>query len=785
MKRFLLFTVLFTLITFVASAQWVEQATGFTTADRGIRNISIVDADTVWVCAEDGSGDNANVQEFSRTIDGGNTWTPGTFNLGNTTLGISMIHAINATKAYIAVYKTSTTGEQGIYLTVDTGNTWTRQTTADFQSSSSFTNVVYFFDENNGFCMGDPVNSEFEVYTTIDGGTTWVAIDAANIPDALSSEYGYSGGYAVSGNDIWFSTNKGRLYHSADKGYTWTVNQTPVSDFGNNARFAFSSSTHGIIIDKDNKLYGTNNGTDWSEIQAEGHYKTGLAAVPGIEDTYVSTGSNDGVSFTNFAGYSWTQLGNPGQLVVSQWFDGSTGWAGSFSVSATQGGIFKFTGTIPNPFNNDLAVTLLNSPSTEKGALSNSENIKVTITNQGRNSQSNFDVSYSINGGATVTNTISSTLNGGESLEYSFTNTEDFSIMGDYNIKVATLLANDENTSNDTLDSDVYLYYPKNILHEQFTTEGCSNCPKVLAYMDEMREKYPNLITITHHSGFGTDWLSNDDSEKMLEFYNDGGQVSAPAGMFDRHYNGLCNGIPGPPDPGPVFWDGSPFGEKRIISRILPGYVSVNISGSYNESTKVLTMTVSGDFVKDLTGELSINVWLTEDHIAPQNQSGAENGFEHRFTQRKAITKYRGNLLQNGASVNDTYTKTYTDTIDDSWVKSNMYIVAFIGVYDAANPNNREVYNVNQVSLSSIIGISETNTINFNIYPNPTKGMFNIEGAEGSDIEVLNSLGQVVYKAQNVSSFETIDLSNNNIGTYFVRVKANDNIITKKIVFIK
>ena len=141
MKRFLFFTALFTLITFVSSAQWVEQATGFATASRGIRNISIVDANTVWACAYDGSGSNANVQEFTKTVDGGGTWTPGTIDVGNTTLGIAMIHGRSATKAYVVAFDQGA-GTQGIYVTEDGGVTWSRQTTADYQGSTSFSNVV-------------------------------------------------------------------------------------------------------------------------------------------------------------------------------------------------------------------------------------------------------------------------------------------------------------------------------------------------------------------------------------------------------------------------------------------------------------------------------------------------------------------------------------------------------------------------------------------------------------------------------------------------------------------
>jgi len=790
MKRFLFFTALFTLITFVSSAQWVEQATGFATASRGIRNISIVDANTVWACAYDGSGSNANVQEFTKTVDGGTTWTPGTIDVGNTTLGIAMIHARSATKAYVVAFDQGA-GTQGIYVTTDGGATWSRQTTADYQGSTSFSNVVYFWNDNDGFCMGDPLGGEYELYTTTDGGTTWVAVDGANIPDPISGEYGYTGQYAVSGDHIWFSTNKGRMYHSTDKGYTWTVAQTPISDFGGSsmsANFDFSSATKGLIVDVNNNLYETTDGgATWTDITNTGHYSTDIAAIPGMEGTYVNTGNSAGVAYTNFNGHAWNQLTAPtGQALEVSFLDGSTGWTGSFNTDATTGGIFKFDGTITAPFADDVAVTALISPTTLGGVLTATEHIQVTVTNMGTNPQSNFNISYVVNSGATVTETIAATINPGESVDYTFTASEDFSVMGDYNIVVTSLLAGDEDASNDVLTTDIYLYFPKNVLHEQFTTEECPNCPPVLAYIDDMHDKYgSHLISITHHSAYGTDFLTNQTAGDMLEFFNAGGSTFAPAGMFDRHYNGLDNDEYDGVDPGPVFWNGAPYGDTRIQSRILPGYVSVDIDGFYNPITRELTIDVTGEFANDFAGDLSINVWLTEDHIAQQSQASAPAGFEHRYTQRAAVTNFKGELLQAGATNGDVYTKSYTYTVDANWDASNMYIVAFVGDYNDTDVNAREVHNANQLAISTITTVSDVKNVNFNIYPNPTTGIFNVQGVEGSDIEVLNSLGQVVYTLNNANSFETIDLSDNNAGTYFVRVKTNDSVTTKKITFIK
>lgn len=73
---------LFTLVALVAisfssMAQWLPQASGFATASRGIKFMHAVSDQVVWATAYDGSGAAAVIQEFTRTTNGGEIWTPG------------------------------------------------------------------------------------------------------------------------------------------------------------------------------------------------------------------------------------------------------------------------------------------------------------------------------------------------------------------------------------------------------------------------------------------------------------------------------------------------------------------------------------------------------------------------------------------------------------------------------------------------------------------------------------------------------------------------------------
>jgi len=123
-------------------AEWISQASSFTTI-RGINYLSAADSNAVWATAYDPINPTGACSDFTRTDDGGNTWTPGVIN--NTTgLASAMIFGMSATKAYIPMYKVSGSKPQGIYVTTDSGTTWTRQTTASFSNASSFPDCIHF-----------------------------------------------------------------------------------------------------------------------------------------------------------------------------------------------------------------------------------------------------------------------------------------------------------------------------------------------------------------------------------------------------------------------------------------------------------------------------------------------------------------------------------------------------------------------------------------------------------------------------------------------------------------
>lgn len=342
------------------NAQWTSQFSGFGDLSRGLNQIKIVDANTVWALAYDGSGAAANIQEFTRTTNGGASWTAGGIEFGDPDLEINNITAVSATTAWAsAIINIGTPtapnpsdGVGTIVKTTDGGASWTPQLTTGFQTvGSSFLNGVHFFDANVGLAYGDPLGTDFEIYRTTDGGDNWTQVPGSALPNPLTGEYGYNNTPIAVGNSLWITTNKGYLYRTNDKGLTWTKSQAPLTDFGSAAQSGtviFSSETNGALLKKIGTAYTlyttSNGGTTWSTGIPFTGTRYLLSYIPGTT-TIVATSADPatmGTSVSTDNGTTWTNVESTAQRGVSAFLNATTGWSAGFS-QALADGIYKLT----------------------------------------------------------------------------------------------------------------------------------------------------------------------------------------------------------------------------------------------------------------------------------------------------------------------------------------------------------------------------------------------------------------------------------------------------------
>lgn len=339
----------------IAQSGWIEQNTHFSSPYRGVWQTEIVNPNTAWILTYDGTGGSIT-RDFARTSNGGTTWIPGVIDVPSE-YAPGDISAVSDLKAWVAVYNTNGGGR--IYKTDDGGSTWTHQQSASFSNSASFPNVIHMFNENEGYCQGDPINGEFEIYVTSDGGQNWTLVNGANIPNPQSGEMGWTGVAAAIGNTVWFGTNKGRIFKSTDKGQTWQVYNTGQA---NVSELSFADENNGVAIcavydQNTNQLQSwkmiktDNGGQSWTEIPVASAYLSDVSAVPGVPGMYVGVKISQNIS-QNFSAYSldygttWTMIDDSVQYTNVRMFSSTCGWAGGFNWDPNTGGIYKWVGLV-------------------------------------------------------------------------------------------------------------------------------------------------------------------------------------------------------------------------------------------------------------------------------------------------------------------------------------------------------------------------------------------------------------------------------------------------------
>lgn len=336
MKKHLL-TIALAAATITASAQgWQDQNSNLPPVVSVI-SFSIVDANNVWAAGQDVSGNSAAVQAYTKTTNGGKTWTRG-YVTGAKGYSFSNIEGISADLAFAAMFRPGATGG-AIFKTTNGGAQWSKITSGSiFTNAASFPNMVHMYNANEGWAMGDPVGGYFEVYTTTDGGTTWSArIPKASFTGATtlaSGEFGITDLYSSVGDVAWFGTNKGKVFKTTDKGKTW-IGYKVVDQ--NNSTIAAASVQNVVFKDANNGLISTDGdsvyttadgGATWKFMETDGpFFGFDVCYVPGTPNTYVS-GNNQGTSMSVDGGKTWVLIDAVQHFGV-KFKDIDHGWSGN------------------------------------------------------------------------------------------------------------------------------------------------------------------------------------------------------------------------------------------------------------------------------------------------------------------------------------------------------------------------------------------------------------------------------------------------------------------------
>ncbi len=100
---------------------------------------------------------------------------------------------------------------------------------------------------------------------------------------------------------------------------------------------------------------------------------------------------------------------------------------------------------------------------------------------------------------------------------------------------------------------------------------------------------------------------------------------------------------------------------------------------------------------------------------------------------------------------------------------------------------NEEGVIIDDFVIDGVLGLDDINYDEFSIYPNPSKGIFNIVFNTESDaikFNVYDVLGKNVYSKSNkaYANNYSLNLSNLSRGVYFLKIDRNNKSDTKKLV---
>lgn len=97
----------------------------------------------------------------------------------------------------------------------------------------TFYDSMNFWNDYEGIAIGDPTEDCLSVLITRDSGKTWKKTACSNLPKVADGEAAFAASntnICIKGDNAWIVSGgrKARVFHTADKGNSWEVFETPI-----------------------------------------------------------------------------------------------------------------------------------------------------------------------------------------------------------------------------------------------------------------------------------------------------------------------------------------------------------------------------------------------------------------------------------------------------------------------------------------------------------------------------------------------------------------------------
>lgn len=244
---------------------------------------------------------------------------------------------IYAFNEYEAIIMSSGDGCE-MYKTIDGGNNWIK--VYENKQEGIFFDGMDFWDENNGIAFSDPINNQFYMITTNDGGSTWGKLVSRNLPKTLTGEAGFAasgtGIVCIGDSTVYIGTGGGkisRVFISRDRGLNWKVKNTPMrtGEASGIYSMVFLDELNGVVVGgnyldsagvEGNCAITADGGLTWAEPDTPPTGYRSCVAYNG-KGVLITTGRN-GIDVSYDKGMNWKRISD--DTYYSCVINGNTGW---------------------------------------------------------------------------------------------------------------------------------------------------------------------------------------------------------------------------------------------------------------------------------------------------------------------------------------------------------------------------------------------------------------------------------------------------------------------------
>ena len=337
-----------------------------------------------------------------------------------------------------------------------------------------------------------------------------------------------------------------RWYELESTGGDWSIRQQ-----GTYAPDSHSRWIPSIAMDANHNIalgYNISSSTMYPGIRYCGQSSVENALATGIMDIAeetVVTGTSSHTTDNRWADYAEMSLDPEDDATF--WF--TTEYADGTNTKATQITNFLFEPAVV--YTTDAGASDMISPISGTN-LTATNSVEIKVRNYGSTAISNIPVYYSLNGGTAVSETITSTINAGEIVNYTFSGNVDLSTLGSYEFKIYTGLSGDENHNNDTITKIIinsepeycsascgggFEYISKVEFGDILNPSDAQEYSDFTAYSTSISQGSAENLTVTLGNGYSSDqclvWIDwNQDfifdaSEKVLDTPNGEGPYTA------------------------------------------------------------------------------------------------------------------------------------------------------------------------------------------------------------------------------------------------------------------